>query len=90
VRKRRAAGRVDQKGKHTRRRDCETQNGRRQVLRTVQQQRSGRRSTKSSNPGTRVGVQDRKRQVYLSIVQSECITITEEILILSVSQSGNL
>jgi len=52
VRKRRAAGRVDQKGKHTRRRDSETQNGRRQVLRTVQQQRSGRRSAKSSDPGT--------------------------------------
>lgn len=34
--KRRAAGRVDQEGKPTRRRDSETQNGRRQVLRTVQ------------------------------------------------------
>jgi len=59
VRKRRAAGRVDQKGKHTRRGDSETQNGRGQVLRAVQQQRSGRRSAKSSDPGTGVGVQDR-------------------------------
>lgn len=74
VRKRRAAGRVDQKGKHTRRRDGETQNGRRQVLHTVQQQRSDRRSAKSPNSGTGVGVQDRQRQVYLSIVQSKYFT----------------
>lgn len=77
VRKRRTAGRVDQKGKHSRRRDSETQNGR-QVLRTVQQQRSGSRSAKSSDPGTGVDVQDRKRQVYLSAVQSK---YTGEILI---------
>jgi len=71
VRKRWAAGRIDQKGKHTGRRDGETQNGRWQVLHTIQQQRSGRRSAKSPDPGTWVRVQVRHRQVYLSVVQSK-------------------
>lgn len=75
VRERRAAGRVDQERKHARGRDHggQTQNGRGQVLRRpVQQQRSSRRSVKSPNPGTGTDVQDGRRQVHVSVVQSKC------------------
>lgn len=68
----RPAGRVDQKGKHARRHSRQTQNGHREVLQSVQQQWSSRRSAKSPDPRTGVGVQDERGQVHLSFVQSEC------------------
>lgn len=70
--KHRAAGRVDKKRKHPRRRDSdETENGHWQVLRSVQQQRSDRRSAESQNPRTWIRVQSRLWQVHVSPVQSK-------------------
>lgn len=62
VRERRAVGRVYKKRKHSGRRQCrKAENGRGQILQSVQQQRSDGRSAKSPYPGTGVDVQDGRR-----------------------------